>query len=285
MAIPLPTLLRLIDDESAVVRSAVQQQLEAMGSDLWRQLGELDRPLSAREERAMASLLAPSRREELEDQWLNWRHQSTRHGQIESALGQLSAFLSGWKVRPKALSLRLDYLAGEAQKEGVVDARGLAHYLFGGRNQARFRGNTRDYYSPANSNLHWVIDTGLGNPISLCSLYRLLGARLGIVVEGCNFPSHFLAMVMHDGERWLVDCFNRGRFMLASDVARHHPAAIQGMEDVINQPASPASVILRFLRNLDDAFEKLNALPERQIMRRLAVKIMESEGRPSADER
>jgi hypothetical protein len=65
-----------------------------------------------------------------------------------------------------------------------------------------------------------VLDTGLGNPISLCCLYRLLGQRFGLEIEGCNFPGHFLSRVTYRDKTWLVDCFNRGRFMLAADVAK-----------------------------------------------------------------
>jgi hypothetical protein len=76
---------------------------------------------------------------------------------------------------------------------------------------------------------------------------------------------------------WLVDCFNRGRFMLASDVVRHHPAANPTMEDVIRQPASADQILLRILRNLDEAYERTDNLPQRHVMRKLAVKLMEED--------
>ena len=277
-SIELSHLIRLLDDDSEVVRRAVRHQLEGMKRELPEKLASLDRPLSAEEERIMADLLAPSRREDLEDCWLSWRLQSTPELQIESALAQLAAFLSGWKVRPKQVTERFDTLAREivANATEPVDARVLAEWLFSSRGDGpRFRGNTKDYYSPHNSNLLWVLDTGLGNPISLCTIYRLVGSRLGIKVEGCNFPGHFLARVTIDGQLWLVDCFNRGRFMLADDVARHHPAANPAMEEMVHQFASVESVLMRFLRNLDDAFDKLGLMPERQLIRRLSVKMME----------
>lgn len=279
-AAQLSYLIKLLDDESEVVRQAVRQQLESMKRELPDQLAALDRPLSAEEERILADLLAPSRREELEDSWLSWRNQPTEDQQIESALAQLSAFLCGWKTRPKELSHRLDQLAESVRQAcgcQSPDARILADWLFASKPEgARLRGNSKDYYSPHNSNLFWVLETGLGNPISLCMIYRLLGARLGIAVEGCNFPGHFLARVTMDDQVWLVDCFNRGRFMLASDVARHHPAANPAMEEIVHQRASADSVLMRFLRNLDDAFDKRGQMPERQLMRRLSVKMMES---------
>jgi len=273
-------LIKLLDDESEVVREAVRRQLEGMKRELPERLADLDRPLTAAEEGIMADLLAPSRREELEDTWFAWRDHATGDKQVEAALAQISTFLSGWKTRPKELTERLDGLAALALAEldgAVPDPRWLAEWLFSSRHgPPRLRGNSKDYYAPANSNLLWVLDVGLGNPISLCTIYRLLGARLDIPVEGCNFPGHFLARVWLEDQLWLVDCFNRGRFMLAADVARHHPAANPAMEELVHQRASVGSILMRFLRNLDDAFDKLGQMPERQLMRRLAVKLMDA---------
>ncbi len=277
--VELTHLVKLLDDESEVVRDAVRRQLEGMKRELPERLASLDRPLSQDEDALMAELLGPSRREELEDSWLSWRRHDTAEGQIESALAQLAAFLSGWKTRPRELSQRIDALVDSilADFDGrPPNARQLSDWLFGGRGEAtRFRGNSKDYYAPENSNLLWVLAHGLGNPISLCTLYRLLGRRIGLAVEGCNFPGHFLARVTHEDQIWLVDCFNRGRFMLATDVARHHPASNPAMEELVHRPAPTESILIRFLRNLDDAFDKRGQMTERQLMRRLVVKLME----------
>jgi regulator of sirC expression with transglutaminase-like and TPR domain len=237
----------------------------------------LETPLSADEERLVAKMLEPARRLELEETWMRWRWMDGPDAQLEEGLSQLSAFLNGWKTQSADLPKRLDALAEEAFAEkGRMDAHELAQWLFASHGGVtRFRGNSKDYYSPANSNLFWVLDTGLGNPISLCCLYRLLGHRFGLEIEGCNFPGHFLSRVAYREQTWLVDCFNRGRFMLAADVAKHHPAANPGMEDLIRESATADATLLRILRNLDDAYERLGLMPERQFMRRLAVKLME----------
>lgn len=273
----LSHLIKLLDDDSEVVREAVQQELTVMRRDLPQHIEALDTPLSAEEERLVAQLLEPARRTELEETWMRWRWLDGPDAQLEEGLSQLSAFLQGWKTQSSELAKRLDALAEEAfSATGRMDAHELAQWLFAPRGGVtRFRGNSKDYYSPANSNLFWVLDTGLGNPISLCCLYRLLGQRFGIEVEGCNFPGHFLARVEHGESTWLVDCFNRGRFMLSSDVARHHPAANPSIEDVIRTAASTDAILLRILRNLDEAFDRLNNLQQRQVMRNLAVKLME----------
>lgn len=273
----LSHLIKLLDDDSEVVRHAVQEELNGMRRELPQHIGSLETPLSSEEEKLVAQLLEPARRTELEETWMRWRWMEGPDAQLEEGLSQLSAYLNGWKSQSADLAKRLDALTEEAFAEkGRMDAHELAQWLFASHNGVtRFRGNSKDYYSPANSNLFWVLDTGLGNPISLCCLYRLLGHRFGLEIEGCNFPGHFLSRVKYRDKTWLVDCFNRGRFMLADDVAKHHPAANPGMEDLIHEPATAEATLLRILRNLDEAYERLVMLPERQFMRRLAVKLME----------
>lgn len=273
----LSHLIKLLDDDSEVVRHAVQEELNGMRRDLPQHIETLGTPLTAEEEKLVAQLLEPARRTELEETWMRWRWMEGPDAQLEEGLSQLSAFLNGWKTQSADLAKRLDALTEEAFAEkGRMDAHELAQWLFASHNGVtRFRGNSKDYYSPANSNLFWVLDTGLGNPISLCCLYGLLGHRFGLEIEGCNFPGHFLSRVKYRDKTWLVDCFNRGRFMLADDVAKHHPAANPGMEDLIHEPATAEATLLRILRNLDEAYERLVMLPERQFMRRLAVKLME----------
>ena len=274
----LRPLLRLLDDESPVVREAVRKKLAGLRHELPEQFQALGEPLDEERQRLISEILAPVCREELEEAWMSWRWLSSAETQLEEALSQLSAFLSGWQTKAEELPRQLDMLAEKAVRDGgTYDAQKLADYLFGGRgDEARLRGNTRDYYAAQNSNLLWVLANGLGNPISLSCISLLLGHRLGMRIEGCNFPGHFLARVNLEDKVWLVDCFNRGRFMLSEDVAKHHPAANPSMEDVIREAAPVEAIIARVLRNLDEAFEREGNLPQRHAIRRLMLKLMDA---------
>lgn len=270
-------LLKLLDDDSPVVREAVRKSLSGMRRALPEQLLALGEPLEEDQERLLSEILAPVCREELEETWLAWRWLSSPEAQLEDAVGQISAFLSGWAAHAEEMGRQLDTYAEVAARHGVGDdPRKLADHLFGGRGlDARLRGNTKDYYASHNSNLLWVLANGYGNPIALCIIYILVGRRLGISIKGCNFPGHFLARVEHEDQLWLVDCFNRGRFMLAEDVAKHHPAANPEMEDIIREPAKIETIIARVLRNLDEASEREGNMQQRQIIRRLILRLME----------
>ena len=270
-------LIKLLDDDSVVVREAVQRELAGIHHELPGQIEHLERPLTDEEERLVGELLESVRRTDLEETWMRWRWLGTPDEQLEAALAHLSAFLNGWKTKPQDLGERLDLVAQAAfHDQGRMDARELAEWLFGGRGgSARLRGNSKNYYAPENSNLFWVLDNGMGNPISLSCIYRLVARRFGLTVEGCNFPGHFLARVTMNGKLWLVDCFNRGRFMLAADVAKHHPAANPAMEDLVREEAPIDAVLLRILRNLDESYDRLHAMADRQLMRKLAMRVMD----------
>ncbi len=55
-----------------------------------------------------------------------------------------------------------------------------------------FKGNHENYHSPENSLLPRVLETKLGNPISLAILYMVIAQDLGMPVFGVNLPQHFV---------------------------------------------------------------------------------------------
>ena len=69
----------------------------------------------------------------------------------------------------------LDRLGVEFRQQFPVGAfRHLAAFLFRG---GLFRGNSEDYYHPDRSNLAAVLRQRVGNPVSLCCLFVLVGSR------------------------------------------------------------------------------------------------------------
>jgi regulator of sirC expression with transglutaminase-like and TPR domain len=114
----------------------------------------------------------------------------------------------------KACEKAVDTLARDALRRGVK-GRGRAtleayHKLF--VDEWGFRGNREDYYDPRNSYINDVLRRRVGIPISLATVYELVGSRLGLKIHGVAFPGHFLARWSF-GSSWVwVDCFN-GRLL------------------------------------------------------------------------
>ena len=103
----LSHLIKLLDDDSEVVRTAVREELNGMRRELPQHIETLETPLSADEEKLVAQLLEPARRTELEETWMRWRWMEGPDAQLEEGLSQLSAFLHGWKTQSADLAKRL----------------------------------------------------------------------------------------------------------------------------------------------------------------------------------
>src|SRR4051812_27550531 len=58
-----------------------------------------------------------------------------------------------------------------------------------------FVGNRERYDDPRNSFLNEVLDRRTGIPISLAVVYLEVAHRAGLLVDGVNFPGHFLLRV------------------------------------------------------------------------------------------
>ncbi len=126
------------------------------------------------------------------------------------------------------------------------EAAALAQFLFEFK---RLRGAaTEDYYNPFQSNLTSALEDRRGLPITLACIFILVGRRVGLSIEGCSFPGHFLA---RDAQTQVVfDPFNGGRVLSAREIGALKKAAPAEMSE-----AAPArEIAARVLRNLSVAY-------------------------------
>jgi len=133
----------------------------------------------------------------------------------------------------------------------------LAHlheYLF---EEMGFRGNTEDYYNPANSYLPAVLQTHQGLPITLSLVYKLVAERIGLRSWGVGLPGHFMVAVEIDDSPMLIDTFAGGR-ALTPDEAHGRLKDMFGAEvewnDSLLKPASNRHWLTRILQNLLNVF-------------------------------
>lgn len=84
--------------------------------------------------------------------------------------------------------------------------------------EEQLRGNTEDYYDPRNSFLNEVLERKLGIPITLAVIYMEVARRIGFPLFGVGMPGHFLLKHYDvDGRQTLIDCFESGKILSASD--------------------------------------------------------------------
>lgn len=129
------------------------------------------------------------------------------------------------------------------------------HHIF---ETERFRPASKEYFDPANSYFHQVLQRREGIPISLAMVGLFVSRRLDLPFEGVNMPMHFLLRYQTGkGNGYVyVDPFNKGEEVRVEQCAfflkkcgirpsKHHFTA-----------APPAEMLARMLRNFINSYEK-----------------------------
>jgi regulator of sirC expression with transglutaminase-like and TPR domain len=126
-----------------------------------------------------------------------------------SLMGDNTATYKDFKLNLDKLALRVGELfeLNRAILTDSVRLQLLARVL---HEEEGFTGNQNNYHNPENSFLTRVIKYRRGIPISLSTLYILVGKRLNLPIYGINLPMHF--MVSYEGESFqsYLDPFNGG---------------------------------------------------------------------------
>lgn len=280
----LPHILRLLDDETTVVRTSVKDYLQGLGNDLEPLLDNLfprldtetrrsalelaraQSDLAAAEDSPSAQTITPARW--LEENWADWLGISDKWSQLEAGLGILSGFISG-AMDNNGVTEALDRLALEFElSEHEQNVLGLAEFLF--RDKGLRGVQAPSYYAPANHDIRYVIEMGEGIPISLCCIFMLVGARLGFEIEGCNLPRHFMTRVKVRDQVFLMDCFNGGRLLTETELRRTSIGATlpkNFMKEDVDAPA----ILQRVLRNLQIAYSFSGDMERSELMQLLVA--------------
>lgn len=124
-------------------------------------------------------------------------------------------------------------------------------------NTFKFRANTKNFHSPANSMINAVLETKKGNPISLCAIYLLLAQKMDLPVFGVNLPNLFILTYQLGEDSFYINVFNRGLVFTKDDIDNYLESLQLDKQAIFYDPCSNLDIILRALRNLIVSFEKL----------------------------
>lgn len=116
-----------------------------------------------------------------------------------------------------------------------------------------FRGNKDAYYDPRNSFLNDVLDRRLGIPLTLGIVMLEVGWRLGLPLEGVNFPHHFLVRYRGDAVDLLIDPFDGGQVRFEDQAQEFLDRVYGGMVRVrpsFLDVATRRDMLRRLLNNL-----------------------------------
>jgi len=153
----------------------------------------------------------------------------------------------------------------------------ISEFFFG---QLGFTGNREHYEDPRNSFLNDVIARRMGIPISLAVVFIEVARRAGLVVEGVNFPGHFLMRCPpdprepEDPDTLIVDPFHGGAVLSEDDclrLLRTHAGAETLLEPGMLQSAGKRAIVLRMLLNLKRAFVRVRSFQQARDVAELLV--------------
>jgi regulator of sirC expression with transglutaminase-like and TPR domain len=145
-----------------------------------------------------------------------------------------------------SLKCRIDFTAPSEQIIGWIN-----NYLF---QELGFAPNEANYYDPENSFLNRVIDHRTGNPISLCTIYLLLGRRLKLPITGIGLPGHFVCRYQTSTAEVYIDAFNRGKLLTKADCIKYLLHTHHGLEEGYLAPVTPRRMLLRMCANLHQIY-------------------------------
>lgn len=252
----LPSLLRLLDDDSPKVRDKIWDLISANVSAWEAPLRERLASLAGGSRKRLQELLDAREKERFRETWIRWRDLPEELDKLESALASLSDFLArqagenpgGGPGVPELL----DRLARDFRASGelVIPSR-LARFLFHAK---ALRGADTDYYHPRNSDLAHVLRQRRGIPITLACIFMLVGRRVGLDIRGCDVPEHFLTRAEEGGEAVIIDCYDSGRVLGRDRLLQLEKKYAPDFNRLLKTRASAESIVARVLRNLINAF-------------------------------
>lgn len=155
---------------------------------------------------------------------------------------------------------RLDQLAEEARDR--LDDEGapllvLQTLLTTLYERVGFKGNREAYYDPRNSFLNDVLDRKLGIPLTLGIVVLETGWRLGLPLEGVNFPGHFLVRFKGDTLRLLIDPYDGGRIRFEDEAQELLDRVYGGMirvHESFLKASTRREMLIRLLMNLKSLY-------------------------------
>ncbi len=242
------SILRLLNDEDTETADLVERQLVARGSEVLPDLRALLATATGRVERRLRETVGEIERYIAENAVTQICADFQRDSDIEPAAWAIAAAL-----RPGedfAESRRLINEWGRELTKRLVEAENtdeqheILSDLLG--EHMHLHGNEEDYYNLENSLLPCVIQTRLGNPITLTLIYILVAKRAALPVYGVGIPGHFIAKLdyvffdpFHGGRRLHLD---ECRKLLESQGLDLHPSHLL--------PCSSKAILGRMLNNI-----------------------------------
>ena len=132
----------------------------------------------------------------------------------------------------------------------------------------KFRGEIIANNNPDFYYVNTLLETHIGNPLSLGMLYCIVAERLNIPIYGIDLPNHFILAFCRKTERhprledvlFYINPFNKGNVLTRKDIRNYLNELKISPEIKYFEPTSNTSVIkkmLKTIKNIETNIEKL----------------------------
>lgn len=255
----LKALVALLDDEDYEILNHVEEKLISYGYPIIPFLEqEWEKNFNPNVQRRIEDLIHTLQFDSLKDRLIKWytsAEQDLLEGMWIVATYQYPD-LSLSSIQNDIEQIYYDtWLEFKTDIHPYDQVRILNSVLF---SKLKFRANTKNFHSPANSMINRVLETKKGNPISLCVVYMLVAQRLKLPVYGVNLPSLFILTYKQEDIQFYINAFSRGLIFTKQDIDNYIKQLKLPPDDMFYQPCQTIDIIRRVLRNLTVSFEKLD---------------------------
>ncbi len=271
----IQALVRLIDDPDELVYQQVRDELLKFGSEVlpvleqsWEQdyYGLL---FQDRIENLIHDIQFESVKAQLKT-WLQAPDKDLLSGAIIIAKYQYPG-LDAALLHERIQAIRRDIWLELNDHQTAFEQVKIFNRIFFGMH--RFRGESQNYHTPANSYINTVLESRKGNPLSLCLIYSVIAQSLDLPIYGVNLPNHFVLAYMdrkHSafglkkedddyGVLFYINAFSKGSIFDAAEIK----AFIQGIhlqqDRSFFEPCSNSAILKRMLANLIHAFQQVGS--------------------------
>lgn len=254
----LKALVTLLEDEDEEIVIHVEQKLMEIGTDIIPLLEqEWETTFNPLIQRRIEDLIHTLQFELFQERLIDWRE--NRSADLLEGLWLVATYQYP-DIDLDELRHQLHQLYIEVWREFKDDltpfdqVRVMNGVLF---SKFKFRANTKNFHSPANSMINAVLESKKGNPISLCSIYLLIAKKLELPIYGVNLPNLFILTYQNEASDFYINAFNKGLIFSKEDIDNYLEHLNIPPQEIFYEPCNHVDIVLRSLRNLIVSFEKL----------------------------
>jgi heat shock protein HspQ len=105
------------------------------------------------------------------------------------------------------------------------------------------------------NNIAFAIENKQALPVTCAAILILAAKKLGLKVNGCNIPGHFMASAMSGKNKIIIDCFNGGKIFKENEINIYLSSLDKIKKKNLLSPCSFKAMCSRILRNLTRAYQ------------------------------